>query len=110
MTLVIETQTLPLTKTANGVIRIAHTRVTLDTIVEAFKEGATTEEIAQQYPSVSLPDVYSVIGYYLREQTKVEKYLNERRKKAALVRKENEARFDPRGVRERLMARRRSYC
>jgi len=108
MTLVIETQTLPLIKTANGVIRIARTRVTLDTIVEAFKEGATAEEIAQQYPSVSLPDVYSVIGYYLREQTKVEKYLNERRKKAALVRKENEARFDPRGVRERLMARRRS--
>ncbi len=107
MTLVLEAQPLPLTKTASGVIRIAHTRVTLDTIVEEFKEGATAEEIAQDYPSVSLSDVYSVIGYYLRERSKVEEYLQERRKKAEQVRKENESRFDPRGIRERLLARKR---
>ena len=50
----------------DGVIRIANTRVTLDTIVAAFLEGATAEEIAQQYPTVELADIYAIIGYYLR--------------------------------------------
>ena len=108
MTLLIEAQPLPLTKTASGVIRIARTRVTLDIIVEAFKDGDTAEEIVEQYPTVSLSDVYSVIGYYLREQAKVEAYLQERRKKAEHVRKENEARFNPHGIRERLLARKKS--
>jgi uncharacterized protein (DUF433 family) len=45
--------------------------VTLDTIVAAFDAGATAEEIAQQYSSISLADVYSVITYYLRHQTEV---------------------------------------
>lgn len=34
---------------ADGVIRVGGTRVTLDTLVEAFNEGATAEVIAQQY-------------------------------------------------------------
>jgi uncharacterized protein (DUF433 family) len=32
--------------------------------VNAFQDGATAEEMAQQYPSVPLADIYSVIGYY----------------------------------------------
>ena len=108
MTLLLEAQPLPLTKTASGVIRVARTRVTLDTIVNAFNEGDSAEEIAEEYPSVSLSDVYSVIGYYLRERAKVEQYLQERRNVAERVRKENEARFPPNGIRERLLARRKS--
>ena len=89
----------------DGVIRVAGTRVTLDTVVEAFQQGATAEEIAQQYPSVALADVYSVIGYFLRHETEVNAYLLSRRKEAAQLREENERRFDPAGVRERLLAR-----
>jgi len=33
---------------ANGVVRISKTRVTLDTVVTAFLEGATAEEIREQ--------------------------------------------------------------
>ena len=57
---------VPIHTDADGVVRVAGTRVTLDTIVAAFDAGATAEEIAQQYPSVGLADVYSVITYYLR--------------------------------------------
>lgn len=32
---------------ADGVVRVGGTRVTLDTIVFAFEEGATAEEITQ---------------------------------------------------------------
>ena len=39
---------VPIRTDADGVVRIAGTRVTLDTIVAAFDAGATAEEIAQQ--------------------------------------------------------------
>lgn len=48
------TVTVPLTIGEDGVIRIGKTRVTLDTVVYAFQDGATAEEIASQYPSLDL--------------------------------------------------------
>lgn len=102
------TEIIPLETDADGVIRVGGTRVTLDTLVAAFNEGATPEEIAQQYPSLDLGDIYAVIGYYLHQRVEVEAYLDRRREQAASVRKENESRFDPRGLRERLLARRKS--
>ena len=99
------TETIPLTTDANGVIRVSQTRVTLDTLVSAFSEGATAEEIAQQYPSVPLADVYAVIGYYLRHFSEVKAYLHERQQLAASIRRENELRFPPDGIRDRLLAR-----
>jgi uncharacterized protein (DUF433 family) len=100
------TEAVPVRADADGVVRVAGTRVTLDTIVAAFREGATAEEIAQQYPSVALADMYAVIGYYLRQSEKVDAYLEQRRAQAQEVRRENEKRFDPQGIRERLVARR----
>jgi uncharacterized protein (DUF433 family) len=106
MTIPAATETLPLAMDDEGVIRVSKTRVTLDTLVLAFAEGATAEEIAQQFPSVPLADVYSVIGYYLRQRHDVEDYLTRRREQAQRIRNQNEARYDPSGIRERLVARR----
>ena len=55
MGLTITNGSVPLHIDANGAAKIGRTRVTLDTIVAAFAEGATAEEIAQQYPSLLLP-------------------------------------------------------
>jgi len=96
---------IPLETDADGVVRVGGTRVTLDTVVAAFDEGATAEEIVQQYPSLRLADVYAVIGYYLQRRPEVEAYLRERQQQADAVRRQNEARFDPQGVRDRLLAR-----
>jgi uncharacterized protein (DUF433 family) len=90
----------------DGAIRVGGTRVTLDSIVAAFEEGATAEEIVQQYSSLRLADVYAVIGYYLRRRSEVEEYLSQRRQQSAEIRRQNEAQFDPRGVRDRLLSRR----
>jgi uncharacterized protein (DUF433 family) len=106
MPFAVVTDPIPLVTDADGVVRIGKTRVTLDTVVAAFLEGAMAEEIIQQYPSLQLADVYSVIGYYLRHQAEVDAYLQERQHRAAEVRQENEKRFNPIGVRERLLARR----
>ncbi len=80
----------------------------MDTVVAAFVEGATAEEIVQQYPSLQLADVYHVIGYYLRHPAAVDAYLHQRHEEIETVRQQNEARFDPQGVRDRLLARRGS--
>ena len=102
------TETIPLKMDKDGVIRVSKTRVTLDTIVAAFLEGLTAEEIAIQYPVVPLADVYSVVGYYLHQKKKVETYLKRREKLAETVRKQNEARFSNSNIRERLLARKKN--
>jgi uncharacterized protein (DUF433 family) len=99
-------EVVPLSTDRDGVIRVGKTRVTLDTLVQAFNEGATPEEMAQQYPSVDLTDIYAVTAFYLRHRETVESYLAERAQLAQAVRQESEARFDPAGVRGRLLARR----
>jgi uncharacterized protein (DUF433 family) len=106
MPLVLTVDPIPLITDANGVVRIQGTRVTLDTVVTAFLEGATAEEILEQYPSLQLSDIYTVIGYYLRHKTEVDAYLLERQRRASEVRQEAQKRFNPVGIRDRLLARR----
>ena len=64
-----------LTCTPQGTWRIAGTRVSLDSVIHAFWEGATPEEICQDFPSLSLPQVYEAIAYYLKQRAKVDAYL-----------------------------------
>lgn len=106
MSISVNAEPVPLLTDKDGVVRVGGTRVTLDTVVAAFNDGATAEEIVQQYPSLQLADVYAVISHYLRNRSEVEKYLRKRQKQAEEIRKQNEARFDPAGIRERLLARR----
>lgn len=106
MTLAISLEPTPIEIDPQGVVRVAKTRVTLDTVVAAFREGCTPEEIGEQYPSLQLSDIYLVIGYYLRHRNEVHTYLAERQQQANLTQQEAEQRFNPIGIRERLLARR----
>ena len=96
----------PLAYDADGVLRVRGTRVRLDTVVGAFQLGATAEEIAQQYPSVDLATAYAVIAFYLRRRPEVDAYLAAQAAGATDARALAEARSDPAGLRDRLMARR----
>lgn len=106
MTLTITSEPTPIKEDANGVVRVAKTRITLDTVISAFLEGCTAEEIAQQYPSLQLSDIYLVIGYYLRHTDEVNTYLAQRQREANQIQQEAEKRFNPIGIRDRLLARR----
>lgn len=97
---------IPLATDTHGVVRVGGTRVTLESVVGAFCAGATAEAIAQQFPTVVLADVYQVIAYYLNHTAEVESYLASRQQEADTLRTEIEGRFDPRGMRARLLARR----
>jgi uncharacterized protein (DUF433 family) len=103
--MVITSEITPIEVDTTGVVRISGTRVTLDTVIAAFKDGSTAEEIVHQYPTLALADVYSVIGHYLRYPEEIETYLLRRKAQADSVRQQNEMRFDPQGVRDRLLAR-----
>jgi uncharacterized protein (DUF433 family) len=89
------------------VFRVSGTRVTLDTVIGAFKRGATPEEIAQDYSEVPLADVYAVIAYYLRHRAEVEDYLERRAREHAELRREIESHPEQQEIRNRLLARMR---
>ncbi|WP_295581616.1 DUF433 domain-containing protein [uncultured Lamprocystis sp.] len=105
MTMVVAAEAPPLAVDAAGVFRVGKSRVTLDTVVGSFRDGATAEEIAEQYPAVSLGQVYAVIAYYLAHTAEVDDHLRMREQRSADVRRANERLFDPTGIRARLMAR-----
>ena len=96
---------IPLHNDAGGVVRVAGTRVTLDTLIDTFQTGASPEEIAQDFPVLRLDDVYAVVTYYLRHRPEVDAYGRERRARAGVIRAEIEAHFPQTGLRDRLLAR-----
>jgi uncharacterized protein (DUF433 family) len=96
----------PLRVDGDGVVRVGGTRVTLDTVVTAYIEGATAEEIVLRYDSLRLADVHAVISYYLEHRTEVEAYLEQRHQEAEELRRQVEARTPQAGIRKRLLARR----
>lgn len=104
------TQTVPLTLTEDGTIRITGSRVSLDSIVHHFKLGATAEQIAQKFPSLLLADIYATITYYLNHREAVEEYLRQQEAEADVIQQRIEA--DPQyqaamaEMRERLLTRR----
>ena len=46
--------------------RVAGTRISLDSIVYAFREGQSAESIAENYPTLMLEQVYGALALYLR--------------------------------------------
>ena len=108
MILTVDMQTIPLKADADGVMRVGNTRVTLDTVIHAFEQGHTAEEIVSQYPALRLADVYLVIAYYLNNQAEVQTYMREQREETQKIWHQIEARSDYQAFRERLLARHRT--
>lgn len=89
----------------HGVLRVGKTRVTLDTVIYAFQDGATAEEIVARYPTLTLEDVYATITLYLANREAVDLYLQLREKEREEIRRQNLELFNLAGLRERLLAR-----
>ena len=56
-------------------IRIKGTRVGIETVLDDYLEGASPEEIAARYRSLSLEQIYATITYYLHNRAQVDAYL-----------------------------------
>ncbi|MFL5243524.1 MAG: DUF433 domain-containing protein [Gemmataceae bacterium] len=64
-----------LTEGAYGEIRITGHRIGLFTIIRDFKEGATAESMAEEYPTLRLELINSILGFYHRNVQEVDKYV-----------------------------------
>lgn len=100
-----EPLTVPLKTDRDGVIRVGGTRVRLETVVYAYKQGAIPEEIVSQYPALNLEDVYSVIAYYLRNRVETDAYVSKRREEAEGIRKQITTKPEYQEFRKRLLSR-----
>jgi uncharacterized protein (DUF433 family) len=86
----------------HGTYRVGAGRVMLDSVVAAFLQGHSPETIRQQYPALSLEEVYGSITYYLAHQEEVHAYLARQDAVWQEWRKRSEERLSP--VVERLRA------
>ena len=99
------TQIAPLTLWEDGSIRIGSSRVTLDSVVREFTGGATAEQIQDDFPTLSLREIYGAIAYYLDHEDRVEEYLQRRDEEAVQVRRETEDRPRSDALRRRIRER-----
>jgi uncharacterized protein (DUF433 family) len=109
MTKVENTLTVPFIVTEFGTIRIADSRVSLDSIVHNYKLGATAEQIAYSFPSLKLKDIHLAIAYYLTHRDEVEEYLRQQKTESeALIQQlESDPEYLKRSseLRDRILAR-----
>lgn len=61
----------------DGGYYIIGTRISLDSVVYAFRRGAAPESIRRSYPLLTLEEVYGAIAYYLAHQEQIDSYLKE---------------------------------
>lgn len=87
---------IPLRTDEHGAIRVGNTRVLVDLVIHEFQRGASPEEIVDSYDSLTLPDVYAVLGYYLKDPGPIDAYLHRREEEAEAVRYQIEASQPPR--------------
>src|SRR5213594_1682476 len=59
----------------NGGYFVSGTRVSLDSIVYAFRRGASPETIKSSFPVLTLEQVYGAITFYLSRQSEIDEYL-----------------------------------
>lgn len=84
---------VPLHVDASGTIRVAGTRLTLESLLAIYQQGRgkTPEEIAACFDGISLGDVYAVLSYYLHHQAEIDAYLAEQQAASEAVWRELEA-------------------
>lgn len=63
----------------DGVYYVQGTRISLDSIVYAFREGCAPESIREDFEGLTLPRVYGAIAFYLDHQSDIDAYLLRRK-------------------------------
>jgi uncharacterized protein (DUF433 family) len=85
----------------DGNYYIAGTRVSLDSIVHAFRRGESPETICQNFELLHLEEVYGAVAYYLANHVDIDAYLVRQSEKWAEGKRNAEP--PPADLRERLI-------
>lgn len=72
-----ETATIYAYLTAEGGWRILDSRVSLDSVVHAYWEGKSPEAIAEEFPALTIEQVYGAIAFYLHNRPEIDQYLSQ---------------------------------
>ena len=86
MPLALQNESPPLRTETDGVVRIGRTRVTLESVVALFDQGAGAEEIALRFDALSLAEIYGVLAYYLKHPSEVRQYVETQQAASARAR------------------------
>ena len=86
----------------NGGYYVAGTRVSLDSIVQAFQEGMSAETIHGEFDTLTLAQVYGAIAYYLENQFFIDDYRARQERRFASLREMAEP--IPSDLRQRIEA------
>jgi uncharacterized protein (DUF433 family) len=84
-----------------GSYYVVGTRISLDSIIHAFRRGESPETICQNFELLRLEEVYGAIAYYLANQADMDAYLIGQGEKWAEGKRNAEPL--PTNLRERLM-------
>ncbi len=98
---------LPLRRDAHGVIRLGRTRVTLESVLAAYREGESPEGILDRFPSLDLAGIHATLAWYLGHLAEAESYLARSRREGDANRVKAHRRTVPSRLLARLRARRR---
>ena len=72
--------------------RIEGTRVSLDSVVYAFRDGLSPESIRESFPVLNLEEVYGAVTFYLAHQAEIDDYLAEGEKRSEELWRESQDR------------------
>ena len=63
-----------------GVLRVGQSRISFESVWAAYERGESPEAIQDNFPSLSLEEIYAVIAYALAKPVDVKTYLERRTK------------------------------
>ena len=61
----------------DGGYYVIGSRVSLESVIGLFLNGASPETIVDEFPTLSLEQVYGAITFYLADRSKIDAYLTE---------------------------------
>jgi uncharacterized protein (DUF433 family) len=91
------------------VVRIQGHRIGLEHIVERYQEGYSPEQIAADFPGLSLEKIYGAITYYLHHQAEVDAYMDRVTARAEAGYREWAANPSPASRRVRMLKEQRDH-
>lgn len=75
----------------NGAYRITDSRVSLDSVVYAWREGLSPESIRENFPVLTLEEVYGALTFYLANQAEIDTSLHQSAAEFETARRQNSA-------------------
>jgi uncharacterized protein (DUF433 family) len=86
MSRIVEAVPVPLRDDGQGGLRVGTTRVSLESVLYMYQQGASPVDIVRAFDTLELADVYVVLAWALRHVEQVDSYLNRREQEAAEMR------------------------